>query len=211
MDAIEGWRVPGMDESESRAWLGLMRVVELLPAALDAQLQRDAGMTHFEFMVLSMLRFAPERTLRMTALARDTNATLPRLSHVCSRLEARGMVSRAACATDRRATNVTLTPLGARRLTRAMPGHIATARRLVIDALSPAQLDALAALTGVLGRRLGGSGACQDLAVEDGEPGVGLDRPGTPAGADPVEGGLVGQSERKRLGGVGRAKRPVGP
>jgi DNA-binding MarR family transcriptional regulator len=210
MEVIGGWHVPGMDEAESRAWLGLMRVVELLPAALDAQLQRDSGMTHFEFMVLSMLRFAPERTLRMTTLARDTNATLPRLSHVCSRLEARGMVSRATCATDRRATNVTLTPSGARRLTRATPGHIATARRLVIDALSPAQLEALAAVTGVLGRRLG-SDACHDLAVEDGEPGVGLDRPDAPAGADPVEGGLVREAQRERLGRVGRAKRPVGP
>ncbi|MEZ4595633.1 MAG: hypothetical protein R3C32_01690 [Chloroflexota bacterium] len=129
-----------------------------------------------------MLRFAPGRTLRMTALARDTNATLPRLSHVCSRLEARGMVSRATCASDRRATNVTLTPLGVRRLARATPGHIATARRLVIDALSPEQRDALAAVTVVLGRRLGGSDARQDLPVEDREPGVGLHRPGTPAG-----------------------------
>ncbi|MFN8520310.1 MAG: MarR family transcriptional regulator [Chloroflexota bacterium] len=154
MRVMEGWRVPGMDEAESRAWLGLMRVVELLPAALDAQLQRDSGMTHFDFMVLSMLRFAPGRTLRMTALARDTNATLPRLSHVCARLEGRGLVARATCASDRRATNVTLTPLGARRLARATPGHIATARRLVIDALSPAQLEALASVTELLGRRL---------------------------------------------------------
>jgi len=190
MEVIDGWQVPGMDEAESRAWLGLMRVVGLLPAALDAQLQRDSGMTHFEFMVLSMLRFASERTLRMTALARDTNATLPRLSHVCSRLEARGLVGRATCASDRRATNVTLTPLGARRLARATPGHIATARRLVIDALSPAQLEALTAVMAVVGARLG-SDACQDLRVEDHEPAIRVDRPGAPAGADPVEGGLV--------------------
>lgn len=173
MEVIEGWQAPGMDDAESRAWIGLMRVVQLLPVALDAQLQRDSGMTHFEFMVLSMLRFAPDHTLRMTSLARDTNATLPRLSHVCSRLEARGLVSRATCPTDRRATNVTLTPLGRRHLTRATPGHIALARRLVIDALSPADLAALTALTTALGRRLGESGPPQDLPVEDGEPAVG--------------------------------------
>jgi DNA-binding MarR family transcriptional regulator len=173
MEIIEGWRVPGMDERESRAWLGLMRVVQLLPVALDGQLQRDSELTHFEFMVLSMLRFAPDRTLRMTALARETNATLPRLSHVCSRLDGRGLVQRATCPTDRRATNVTLTPLGARRLARATPGHIATARRLVIDALSPTQLAELTAIAAVLGSRLGGSGSRQDLPVNDHEPAVG--------------------------------------
>ncbi len=189
MEVIESWRVPGMDEAESRAWLGLMRVVGLLPAALDAQLQRDSDLTHFEFMVLSMLRFAPDGLLRMTELARDTNATLPRLSHVVSRLETRGLVRRAPDTADRRATNVSLTPTGKRRLTRATPDHIATARRLVIDRLSPDQLAALAQVTAVIGRGLGEaaqqpgterrprklsrSRARQDLPVEDREPAVG--------------------------------------
>jgi DNA-binding MarR family transcriptional regulator len=177
MQSLEGFQAPGMDEAESRAWLRLMRVVQLLPVVLDAQLQRDSGLTHFEFGVLSMLRFAPDRTMRMTALARETNATLPRLSHVCSRLEVRGLVTRATCAADRRATNVTLTPLGRRRLARATPGHIETARRLVIDALTPEQLLALASIGDAIGGRLGGSDACQDLRVEDGEPTVRLDRP----------------------------------
>lgn len=208
---MDGWRAPGMDDQESRAWLGLMRVLQLLPVALDAQLQRDSGLTHFEFMVLSFLRFAPERTLRMTALARQTNATLPRLSHVCARLEDRGLVSRATCAADRRATNVTLTTQGVRQLARATPRHIATARDLVIDALSPAQLAELAEITGVLGRRLGGSCASKDLPMEDREPGVGIGRPGAPAGADPVEGRLVREPKGDRPGRVGRVQRPVGP
>ncbi len=176
MQPTDDWRVPGMDEAESRAWLGLIRIVQLLPVALDAQLQRDSAMTHFEFMVLSMLRFAPARTSRMTALARDTNATLPRLSHVCSRLEERGLVDRATCATDRRATNVRLTPLGARMLARATPGHIATVRRLVIDSLSRDQLDELASIGTAIGAAVSidRSAPRQDLRVEDGEPAIGL-------------------------------------
>jgi DNA-binding MarR family transcriptional regulator len=189
MEVIESWHVPGMDEAESRAWLGLMRVAELLPAALDAQLQRDSDLTHFEFMVLSMLRFAPDGMLRMTELARDTNATLPRLSHVVSRLETRGLVRRAPDAADRRATNVSLTSTGKRRLTRATPGHIATARRLVIDRLTGDQLASLAEVGSIIGRGLGEaarqpdtgrrpsrsrrSGTRQDLPVEDREPAVG--------------------------------------
>lgn len=143
-----------MDERESRAWLGLIAVAQLLPAALDSQLQRDAQLTHFEFLVLTSLRFAPESTMRMTELAESTNATLPRLSHVCARLEKKGIVDRFPCPEDRRATNVRLTAEGLRALIHAMPGHIETARRLVIDALTPTQLDALAEITGAIADRL---------------------------------------------------------
>ncbi|MEK8225412.1 MarR family transcriptional regulator [Oerskovia sp. M15] len=64
---------------------------------LDAQLQRDAHLTHFEYLVLAMLSEAPDHTLRMTDLALKTNATLPRLSHVVKRLEGRGYVERKPC------------------------------------------------------------------------------------------------------------------
>lgn len=143
-----------MNEVEADAWSGLIRVCQLLPAALDAQLQRDAELTHFEFMVLSVLRFAPGATLRMSALAEATNATLPRLSHVCSRLERRGLVERSACPDDRRATDVRLSGQGRSAIVRATPAHIALVRRLVVDALSPQQLEELAGIAGAIGERL---------------------------------------------------------
>lgn len=145
-----------MSTEESAAWVGLIAVTQLLPTALDAQLRRDSRMTHFEFSVLTMLRFAPDQTLRMTALAEATASTLPRLSHVCSRLEKRGLVERFASAEDRRATDVRLTADGRRDLIRATPRHIETARQLVVDALTPAQLDALAEITKVIRGRLEG-------------------------------------------------------
>src|SRR3954470_16317054 len=85
---------PWLDRTELRAWIRLVAVLELLPGVLDAQLRRDADVTEFEYYVLAMLSEAPGRTLRMTELARQTNATLPRLSHVVTRLEARGLVER---------------------------------------------------------------------------------------------------------------------
>jgi DNA-binding MarR family transcriptional regulator len=83
-----------LDDEERAAWLGLIAVVELLPGALDSQLRRDAGITHYDYFVLAMPSEASDRTLRMTVLAQMTNATLPRLSHVVSRLEDRGLVER---------------------------------------------------------------------------------------------------------------------
>ena len=82
---------------ERAAWLRFVAVLQLLPAALDTQLNRDEQLTHFEYFCLAMLSEAPQRTLRMTELATRTNATLPRLSRVISGLESNGLVRRVPC------------------------------------------------------------------------------------------------------------------
>ncbi len=141
---------PGLEEEEAALWLRLAAVVELLPGVLDSQLRRQAGLTHFEYVVLAMLAGAPEQTLRMSALALQTNATLPRLSHVVSRLESRGLLVRRPCPQDGRAFNVTLTEAGAAKLADSTPGHVATVRRYVLDALTPDQLTQLSTITDAL-------------------------------------------------------------
>lgn len=146
-------RTPWLEAEEMDAWVRLIAVVELLPGVLDSQLRRDAGMTHFEYFVLAMLSEASDRTLRMTALAQRTNATLPRLSHVVRRLEDRGLVERFPCPDDGRATNARLTAAGWDQVVAAAPGHVATVRRHVIDALSPDQVGQLVEIAdAILGR-----------------------------------------------------------
>lgn len=146
--------VPWLTPDQLRAWVGLISVAELLPARLDSQLQRDADLTHFDYQVLAMLSEAPERTLRMTGLAQRTSATLPRLSHVVKRLEVRGLVERLPCPGDARATNAHLTDLGWDTLVRTAPGHVRTARELVIDVLTDEQVAQLEAITSALLTRL---------------------------------------------------------
>ncbi|PSL37097.1 DNA-binding MarR family transcriptional regulator [Labedella gwakjiensis] len=133
------WLTPEQLDS----WLSFVAVVELLPGALDAQLQADAGISHYEYFLLAQLSEAPDRTLRMTELAGATNATLPRLSHVVKRLEQRGYVERVPCPSDKRATNARLTAEGWEKVVATAPGHVGEVRRRVIDALSPEQLRAL--------------------------------------------------------------------
>lgn len=152
-----------LDAEERAAWLRLVAVVELLPGALDAQLRRDAGLSHFDYFVLAMLSEAPERSLRMTALAHRTNATLPRLSHVVQRLENRGLVERFPCPEDRRATNARLTDVGWDAVVAAAPGHVATVRAQVLDPLSRAQLRQLAAIGDALLTRLDPDGRMTEL------------------------------------------------
>lgn len=158
--------IEDMNEQERAAWLGLISVCQVLPAVLDSQLQRDADMTHFEFLVLTALRCADDRTRRMSSLAEATSSTLPRLSHVCTRLEKRGLIERFNCSEDRRATNARLTDAGAAALDAASPGHLATARSLVLGGLTPEQLDSLAAITTTIQQHLNGTAECTAARAE---------------------------------------------
>jgi DNA-binding MarR family transcriptional regulator len=143
-----------LSTEESAAWVRLVALTELLPGALDAQLLRDAQLTHFEYAALMALAESPDRTMRMTALAARTNATLPRLSHVARRLEERGLIHRFPCPTDRRATNATITEAGMQLIADAAPGHVETVRANVLDALSPEQLGQLYEIAGAVLTRL---------------------------------------------------------
>lgn len=137
----------GFDDDELRTWSGLATVLEWLPALLDAQLQRDADLTHFEFGVLFALLHAPDRTLRMSVLAGYANSTLTRLSRAVTRLERRQLVQRTVDPQDGRYTLAVLTDPGRDTVERAMPGHVATVRRLVLQPLTKAQRRQLQDIT----------------------------------------------------------------
>jgi len=128
-----------LDPEEQQAWRALASALVRLPAALDAQLHRDAGISHFEYQVLALLSEAPGRTLRMSALATLAGGSLPRLSQVVARLEQRGWVRRTPDPADGRYTLATLTGQGQAKVTQAAPGHVQEVRRLVLDPLTKAQ------------------------------------------------------------------------
>jgi len=58
-----------LDREERQAWIALVSVLIRLPSALDAQLQRDAGISHFEYQVMVCLSESPGSTLRIGVLA----------------------------------------------------------------------------------------------------------------------------------------------
>jgi DNA-binding MarR family transcriptional regulator len=135
-----------LDDDEQHAWRQLAAVILKLPSELEAQLRRDAGMSHFEYWVIALLSEAPDQTLRMSQLAAQANASLSRLSHVVSRLEKRGWVTRRPV--PRRRTRhpgrAHRRRLGAGR--RGRPGHVAAVRQLVFDRLGPDDVGELARL-----------------------------------------------------------------
>ena len=135
-----------LDDEERETWFAVTSLVTRLPTALDAQLQRDAGMSHFEYQVLAGLSMARDRTLRMSVLADFAEGSLPRLSQVVSRLEKQGLVRRRPDPTDGRFTLATLTEEGWEKVVATAPGHVAEVRRLVFDPLTRAQQRQLRAV-----------------------------------------------------------------
>ncbi|WP_433087449.1 MarR family winged helix-turn-helix transcriptional regulator [Dactylosporangium sp. CA-052675] len=132
-----------LSRDELAAWLANSAIMISLPAALDARMQREARLTFFEYMVLSVLSEEPERTLRMTDLATRTSASLSRLSHVAGRLETRGLLERARIPGAGRRTVAKLTEAGYQVVVAAAPGHVAAVREYLIDGLEPRDLAAL--------------------------------------------------------------------
>ncbi len=120
-------------------WLALTVLLTALPNALDAQLQRDAGLSHFEYFVMAVLSESPDRTRRMSELAALSNGSLSRLSHVVSRLQRQGYVSRRPDPADGRTTLATLSEQGWEKVVVSAPGHVATVRQAVFDRLTKTQ------------------------------------------------------------------------
>jgi DNA-binding MarR family transcriptional regulator len=133
------WLTP----KQHSAWTSILALTQALPAALDAQLKRDAGLNGFEYYVLAKLSEAPRCTMRMTALAVLAQGSVSRLSRAVGRLEKSGWVSRRPSPEDGRHTEAQLTPAGWQKVQQVAPGHVRQARRLVIDVLTPTQLAQL--------------------------------------------------------------------
>src|SRR3954463_14075400 len=132
-----------LTEEEQQAWFPLAGVLSWLPDALDAQLQRDAGISHFEYSVMAMLSMSPGRTMRMSEVDELANGALPRLSRTVDRLEKRGWVARRPDPQDGRATLAVLTDAGWDKVVATAPGHVAEVRRVVFDPLTKTQVRQL--------------------------------------------------------------------
>lgn len=137
---------------EREAWLALVSVTTLLPAALDSELQVQAKITLFDYTVLAMLSEAPEHILAMSQLASRTSSSLSRLSHVVKKLEGRGWVERSRSAEDARVTIAKLTNEGWDTVVSLAPEHVESVQKLIFQGLDDRDVAELARI----GRKLVG-------------------------------------------------------
>ena len=132
-----------LDEQQQRTWRAWLTVSELVPRVLDAQLQRDAGISHAAYVVLAMLSEAPRRSRLMSDLARRANQSQSRLSHTVARLEERGWVRRERSADDGRGNLAVLTDAGWDVVRAVAPGHVDAVREAMFGPLTAEQTQVL--------------------------------------------------------------------
>ncbi|GGN36845.1 DNA-binding MarR family transcriptional regulator [Actinoplanes campanulatus] len=133
-----------LTDEQQQAWRQVIEVLVRVPAALEAQLQRDAGLTHMGYLVLMTLSERSDRRLSMSNLAKRASASLSRLSHVVARLEEKGWVQRERDAADGRVQIAVLTDAGWEKVVESAPGHAEAVQQLIFDRLTPGQARQLA-------------------------------------------------------------------
>jgi len=129
--------VEWLSDQESETWMNVWSFHVWLPSRLEAQLKRDAGISHYDYFALMQLWKAPQHTLRMSELAAASDMTLSHLSRVITRLEKQEFVRRLPDPSDGRSTLAELTSEGLALFEQAAPGHVSEVRRLIFDNLEP--------------------------------------------------------------------------
>lgn len=132
-----------LDPDENELWRAYLDATRLLFRDLDKQLTRDAGIPFADYEILVLLAEAPDRRLRMSALADASSTSRSGITRAVTRLEQSGRVRRADCESDRRGAWAELTDTGAADLAAAGPGHVAAVRGALLDRIDPADIPAL--------------------------------------------------------------------
>ena len=133
-----------LTDGEQDAWGTYIRLAKMLMRQLDRDLH-PFGLSTNDYEILVELSEAPGNRLRMTELADLTAQSRSRLSHQITRMEAKGLVSRAACDGDKRGTFAVITPRGMATIERVAPSHVDSVRQHFIDHIPAADLAVLTA------------------------------------------------------------------
>jgi DNA-binding MarR family transcriptional regulator len=141
-----------MGRAELRAWIRMIGGIKSLLNALDRQLRDESGMSHDDYQILSRLHRAPQRTLRMSVLAREIGFSPSRLSHAVGRMEEAGWIDRSRSGEDRRGTDASLTDLGVTVVEEASPAHLDLIHKVVFENLGDERAAATAEALDEIGR-----------------------------------------------------------
>lgn len=143
-----------LSKDEDRAWRAYRRMFVTLEAILARELSDQTGLSMADYSVLSNLVEAEGREWRVTELAQHMQWSQSRLSHQLGRMEDRRLVNRNQSEGDGRGAVVALTRPGLKAIGSATPVHMAGVRTHMIDRLTPAQVEQLAAICETIARPL---------------------------------------------------------
>ena len=132
-----------LNPEEQDLWRLLLRSIHRIDRSLDETLQQGEGITASEFAVLVALSEHPEKTMRLKELCAQLEWDRSRTSHQITRMERRGLVTKAKAEHDGRGVHVQLTDEGQRRIEAAAPGHVEVVRKVVFDHMSAEESEVL--------------------------------------------------------------------
>ncbi len=135
-------------ERHAEAWIGMLETHKQLTRALDAELESRYGLSLSGLELLARLAAAPDRCLRLSALAAQAGLSLSRVSRIAVMLETRGLIERTPCSDDARAVEAHLTPTGLTLMREAQATHFASVQQRFFEALRPGELETLATVFG---------------------------------------------------------------
>lgn len=144
-----------ISREELRIWRDYLETGDVLRGRLANRLQTESALSTGDYAVLLALSEAADHRLRASALAEAIEWERSRLSHHLGRMERRGLIRREECAEDSRGAEVVLTEHGSQSFRRAAVPHLRAVQELFIDALTPAQLDAIDEVMTTLRQHLG--------------------------------------------------------
>lgn len=130
-----------------QAWTALCEVVDRVRVALSRDLQRSAGLTLAENLVLCQVAMAPGRRLRMVDIAGLLAIAKSAVTKTVDRLEQRGLVTRERNPADRRTVYATLTAEGENVFEAARPAFADGVQRHFAGQLSQAETRELLRLS----------------------------------------------------------------
>ncbi|MBE7701881.1 MarR family transcriptional regulator [Oerskovia sp. Sa1BUA8] len=142
---------PWLDDAQQLSWRQYLDGTARFVEALSRDHEEHSSLTLGEYELLVRLSEARDHTMRMSALADGLARSRSRVTHTVHRMEQRGLVRRTADADDRRGVNCVMTDAGHAELVASAPGHVTAVRRLMVDVLTPTQLQNLGEAMAAIG------------------------------------------------------------
>lgn len=133
-------------EQDLRAWAALRLMSRQIDAQLARRLAASSPLSMQDYDVLSSVAPQPGRRMPMKDLMLHLQWSYSRLSHHLSRMESRGIVSRAATASGP-GQDVVVTDQGFALIRAATGDHLHAVREYFADVLEPGEAEMLESLS----------------------------------------------------------------
>lgn len=131
----------GTAPEEWAAWRAFLAAHTQLLSEIDQRLRREHGISQADYATLAAIRDADNKRLRVGELADILGWEKSRASHLVTRMERRGLLSRAPSSEDGRASDIILTTRGTTTLLGAVRDHAADLHGLFFSQMTPAERD----------------------------------------------------------------------